>query len=117
MGQLKAIVRRIYSNPPMHGCQVTATVLNDPELHALWVEEVEGMRKRIARVRRETHEQLAAKLPGYDSRYFVAQQGMFSYNGLSSDQLRPLREQHGVYIIVSGHISVPGLHSLTIMIG
>src|SRR3546814_6150983 len=91
MGQLKAIVRRIYSNPPMHGGQVTATVLNDLELHALWVEEVEGMRKSIARVRRETHEQLAAKLPGYDSRYYVAQTVMFSYTGLSAEKLRPWR--------------------------
>src|SRR3546814_16457496 len=71
---------------------------------------VEGMRKRIARVRRETHEQLAAKLPGYDSRYFVAQQGMFSYNGLSADQLRALREQDGVYILDSGSLSVPGIN-------
>src|SRR3546814_17609844 len=49
MGQLKAIVRRIYSNTPMHGGQVTANVLNDPELNASCVEEVAGMRKKIGR--------------------------------------------------------------------
>ncbi|UHL63718.1 aspartate/tyrosine/aromatic aminotransferase [Paralcaligenes sp. KSB-10] len=111
LGQLKAIVRRIYSNPPMHGGQVTSTVLNDPELYGLWEREVAEMRARIAFVRQQAHEQLKVKLPGYDSSYFVTQQGMFSYTGLSIAQLRALRDTHGVYIIDSGRISVPGLNT------
>lgn len=111
LGQLKAIVRRIYSNPPMHGGQVTASVLNDPELYALWEDEVAQMRTRIAYVRQKAHEQLSVKLPAYDSRYFVTQRGMFSYTGLSTAQLQALREKHGVYIIDSGRISVPGLNT------
>jgi aromatic-amino-acid transaminase len=111
LGQLKAIVRRIYSNPPMHGGLITASVLNDPELYALWEDEVAQMRTRIASVRQKAHEQLSAKLPAYDSRYFVTQRGMFSYTGLSTAQLRALREKHGVYIIDSGRISVPGLNT------
>ena len=111
LGQLKAIVRRIYSNPPMHGGQVTSTVLNDPELYGLWEREVAEMRARIAFVRQRAHEQLKVKLPGYDSSYFVTQQGMFSYTGLSTAQLHALRDTHGVYIIDSGRISVPGLNT------
>jgi aromatic-amino-acid transaminase len=113
-GQLKAIVRRIYSNPPMHGGQVTALVMRDPELRALWEDEVAEMRTRIAAVRRQAREQLEARLPDYDAGYLTEQQGMFSYTGLSAAQLRALRAEHGVYIIDSGRISVPGLNTRNI---
>ncbi len=114
LGQLKAAVRRNYSSPPVHGGQITSDVLNDPELYAAWVQEVAEMRRRIAFVRKEAHEQLSAKLPGYDSSYFVKQHGMFTYTGLSNEQLLALREKHGVYIIDSGRISVPGLNTRNI---
>lgn len=111
MGQLKAIVRRIYSNPPLHGGFITASVLNDPALFTQWEQEVADMRQRIAAMRQQAHSLLTAKLPGYDSSYFVAQQGMFSYTGMTTSQLHALREEHGVYIIDSGRISMPGLNT------
>lgn len=109
LGQLKAAVRRIYSSPPWHGAHIVAGVLNDPALHAQWLGEVEAMRVRMAQMRGLVHEQLAAKLPDYDADYFIRQQGMFTYSGLSREQLLALREKHGVYIIDSGRIAVPGL--------
>ncbi|RTZ45407.1 aspartate/tyrosine/aromatic aminotransferase [Candidimonas sp. SYP-B2681] len=111
LGQLKAVVRRIYSSPPMHGGQITSDVLNDTQLCAVWEQEVADMRQRIAFVRKQAHQQLTAKVPGYDSSYFVKQRGMFTYTGLSRAQLMALREHHGVYIIDSGRISVPGLNT------
>ncbi len=36
LGQMKATVRRNYSSPPTHGGQITAAVMNDPALFALW---------------------------------------------------------------------------------
>lgn len=114
MGQLRAVVRRVYSNPPLHGGFITASVLNDPALFAQWEQEVAQMRQRIATMRRRAHELLTEKLPSYDSSYFVTQQGMFSYTGLSLSQLHALRDKHGVYIIDSGRISVPGLNTFNI---
>jgi len=111
LGQLKAIVRRIYSSAPWHGGHVVAGVLNDPALHAQWIEEVAAMRVRMAQMRRLVHEQLAAKLPDYDADYFIRQRGMFTYSGLSREQLLALRQRHGVYIIDSGRIAVPGLNT------
>jgi aromatic-amino-acid transaminase len=111
LGQLKAVVRRIYSSPPMHGGQITSDVLNDKQLYADWVQEVAAMRERIAFVRKQAHQQLSTKVPHYDSSYFVKQRGMFTYTGLSNTQLLALRERHGVYIIDSGRISVPGLNT------
>src|SRR5690606_39298400 len=110
LGQLKAIVRRIYSSPLSHGGHVVAGVLNDPDLHSQWVAEVSTMRDRMAQMRRLVHEQLSRKLPDYDADYFVRQRGMFTYSGLSREQLLTLRERHGVYIIDSGRIAVPGLN-------
>lgn len=111
LGQLKAAVRRIYSSPPWHGGHVVAGVLNDEQLHAKWLEEVAAMRLRMADMRKQVHAQLAQKLPGYDADYFLRQRGMFTYSGLTRDQLLALREKHGVYIIDSGRIAVPGLNT------
>ncbi len=111
LGQLKAIVRRIYSSAPWHGGHVVAGVLGDDALRAQWLEDVAAMRVRMASMRRLVQEQLAAKLPGYDAGYFTRQCGMFTYSGLSREQLLALRERHGVYIIDSGRIAVPGLNT------
>lgn len=114
LGQLKAIVRRIYSSAPWHGGHIVAGVLNDAQLHGQWVDEVAAMRERMAQMRRLVHDQLAVKLPGYDADYFIRQQGMFTYSGLSSEQLLALRERHGVYIIDSGRVAVPGLNTANV---
>lgn len=110
LGQLQAVVRRIYSNPPSHGGQAIASVLADPELFAEWQAEVECMRDRIATMRRLAHERLQEIAPNYDSSYFVKQRGMFCYTGLNLAQLEALRRDHAVYIIDSGRISMPGLN-------
>lgn len=111
LGQMKAIVRRIYSSAPWHGGHVVAGVLGDEALRAKWLEDVAAMRVRMASMRWLVQEQLAVKLPGYDASYFTRQVGMFTYSGLSRDQLVALRERHGVYIIDSGRIAVPGLNT------
>lgn len=111
LGQMKAIVRRIYSSAPWHGGHVVAGVLGDEALRARWLEDVAAMRVRMASMRRLVQEQLAVKLPGYDASYFIRQVGMFTYSGLSREQLIALRERHGVYIIDSGRIAVPGLNT------
>lgn len=111
LGQLKFMIRRNYSNPPMHGGQVVAKVLTDPQLRAMWEAEVADMRERIQSMRRELHRVLAAKLPGRDFNYFLTQRGMFSYTGLSSDQAERLKAEFGVYILRSGRMCVAGLNT------
>jgi len=111
LGQLKANVRRNYSNPPMHGGQIVARVLTDPELRVMWESEVVAMRERIQAMRKRLHEVLSAKLPGRDVSYFLTQQGMFSYTGLSPEQCDRLKQEFGVYILRSGRMCVAGLNS------
>lgn len=109
LGQLNAWVRKNYSNPPVHGGQAIAIVLNTPQLYESWQADVKRMRERIHTMRRAVYEALKELAPHYDASYMIKQQGMFSYTGLSTEQIRQLREDFGVYMLDSGRISVPGL--------
>jgi aromatic-amino-acid transaminase len=111
LGQLKAGIRRNYSNPPMHGGQIVATVLTDPALRPMWEAEVVAMRDRIQTMRRSLHDVLAAKVPGRDFSYFLTQRGMFSYTGLTAEQCDRLKEEFGVYLVRSGRMCVAGLNT------
>jgi aromatic-amino-acid transaminase len=111
LGQLKATVRRNYSNPPLHAGLLVATILNTPELHAMWVEELNGMRVRIQAMRQRLHAVVSAKVPGRDFSYFLTQRGMFSYTGLSAAQVDRLRDEFGVYLVRSGRMCVAGLNT------
>lgn len=111
LGQMKATVRRNYSSPPTHGGQVTAIVMNDAALRAEWEGEVTEMRVRIKAMRQKLYEVLTAKVPGRDFSYFIKQRGMFSYTGLSPEQVDRLREEFAVYLVRSGRMCVAGLNS------
>jgi aromatic-amino-acid transaminase len=111
LGQLKATVRRNYSSPPIHAGLVVARVLGDAGLRAQWEAEVAAMRERIAAMRRSLHGVLAAKVPGRNFDYFLTQRGMFSYTGLSAEQVDRLREEHAVYLVRSGRMCVAGLNT------
>jgi aromatic-amino-acid transaminase len=111
LGQLKFMIRRNYSNPPLHGGQLVAEVLSNPALRAMWGAEVAEMRGRIQAMRQQLHAVLAAKLPGRDLGYFLTQRGMFSYTGLTAAQADRLKDEFGVYLLRSGRMCVAGLNS------
>ena len=111
LGQLKATIRKNYSSPPTHGGQIVARVLQTPALRAQWEAELDAMRVRIAAMRQKLHDVLSAKLPGRDFSYFLTQRGMFSYTGLTAEQVDRLREEHAVYLVRSGRMCVAGLNT------
>ncbi|MCV2358416.1 aspartate/tyrosine/aromatic aminotransferase [Paucibacter sp. TC2R-5] len=111
LGQLKFLIRRNYSNPPMHGGQLVARVLTDPALRSQWEGEVTEMRQRIHEMRNALYEVLSAKLPGRNFDYFLTQRGMFSYTGLTAAQVDRLKEEFAVYLVRSGRMCVAGLNS------
>ena len=111
LGQLKATVRRNYSSPPNFGAQVVARVLNDDALKASWLAEVEEMRTRIIAMRHKLVKVLSEALPGKNFEYLLQQRGMFSYTGLSKEQVDRLRNEFGIYLVGSGRICVAGLNS------
>ena len=109
LSNLKRIVRTNYSNPPTHGGQVVATVLGNPQLRSLWDREVGAMRERIKAMRKTLVESIHKRVPGSDFKFVLAQRGMFSYSGLTRDQVRRLREEYSIYTIDTGRICVAAL--------
>ncbi len=114
LSQLKRIVRTNYSNPPTLGGAVVSQILNTPELHDLWVSELEGMRSRIHDMRHQFVSKLAALGVKQNFDFVLAQQGMFSYAGLTADQVEALRKDHGIYAVSTGRICVAALNSQNI---
>ena len=111
LGQMKFLIRRNYSNPPIHGGQIVAKVLGTPELRALWETEVTGMRTRIKAMRQSLYEVVSAKVPGRNFDYFLSQRGMFSYTGLNAAQADRLKDEFGVYVLRSGRMCIAGLNT------
>jgi aromatic-amino-acid transaminase len=114
LSQLKIMIRTNYSNPPTHGAQVVATVLNTPELRAQWESELAGMRTRIKQMRHALVDKLKAAGAKHDFGFIADQVGMFSYSGLSKEQMQRLRSDFGVYGIDSGRICVAALNGKNI---
>jgi len=114
LSQLKIVIRTNYSNPPIHGAQIAATVLNTPELRALWEQELAGMRTRIKKMRAAMVDRLKAAGVKQDMGFIAQQVGMFSYSGLSKDQMVRLRNEFGVYGVDSGRICVAALNDQNI---
>ncbi|WP_038211830.1 aromatic amino acid transaminase [Xenophilus azovorans] len=109
LGQLKSAVRANYSSPPTHGARIVTQVLETPELRAKWEAELGAMRGRIKDMRQRLHAALMKKLPGRDFGYFLTQRGMFSYTGLSPEQVDRLLKERAVYLVRSGRMCIAGL--------
>jgi len=110
LSQLKRVIRTNYSNPPTHGAAAITTVLTTPALRALWDEELAGMRDRIKRMRVELQRRLVAAGAAIDTDFITRQRGMFSYSGLTREQMQRLRSEFGVYGVDSGRICVAALN-------
>ncbi|MFT8396576.1 aromatic amino acid transaminase [Propionibacterium sp.] len=101
--------RENYSTPPMHGAKVVTEILTDPQLRIQWEDEVTGMRERIKSMR-------AALVDGLhtagitDMDFVNAQAGMFSYCGLSKEQMHLLRHEQHIYGTDAGRICVAALN-------
>jgi aromatic-amino-acid transaminase len=114
LSQLKIVIRTNYSNPPIHGGQVVATVLNTPELRALWEKELAAMRVRIKQMRTAMVQKLKAAGVKQDMSFIEQQVGMFSYSGLTKDQMVRLRNEFSVYGTDTGRMCVAALNSKNI---
>jgi len=114
LSQLKIAIRTNYSNPPIHGGAVVAAVLNNPELRAQWESELAEMRVRIKAMRQKLVESLKAAGVQQDMSFITTQIGMFSYSGLTKDQMVRLRSEFGVYGTDTGRMCVAALNSKNI---
>ena len=109
-GQLNFIVRRIYTSPPSHGGRVVDIVMNDDALYQQWVSEVYGMRDRIKAMRLKLKSVLESKLPERSFDYITRQNGMFSFTGLTVEQIEQLQTEFGIYMVSNSRMCVAGLN-------
>ena len=114
LSQIKRVIRTNYSNPPTHGGAVVAAVLSSPELRQQWEDELAGMRERIRAMRTALVEQLSAKGVTQDFSFVVKQRGMFSYTGLTADQVERLKTEFGIYAVGTGRICLAALNTKNI---
>lgn len=110
LSQVKRVIRTNYSNPPTHGATIVATVLNSPELRAMWEAELAEMRQRIHSMRKQMVELLAQYGAQQDFSFVGRQCGMFSYSGLTVEQVARLKDEHAIYALDTGRICVASLN-------
>lgn len=114
MSQVKRVVRTNYSNPPTHGGAVVAAVLADAGLRQQWETELAGMRERIRAMRTGLVAKLAERGVKQDFSFVIKQRGMFSYTGLTAEQVEKMRVDFGIYAVSTGRICLAALNSKNI---
>ncbi|PYC25804.1 aromatic amino acid aminotransferase [Aquipseudomonas alcaligenes] len=107
--QLAFLARNLWSTPPSHGAAVVAEILGDAELKSLWTDEVDAMRRRVADLRTGLVEALRPHGLAERFAHIAEQRGMFSYTGLTPEQVQRLRDEFSVYLVSSGRASVAGM--------
>jgi aromatic-amino-acid transaminase len=114
LSQLKRVIRTNYSNPPTHGGAIVAAVLNNPSLRQQWEEELAHMRDRIKTMRHELVVRLAANGAKQDFGFIESQRGMFSYSGLTAEQVARLQKEDSIFALSTGRICVAALNTKNI---
>lgn len=111
LSQVKRIIRTNYSNPSRHGAEIVTSVLTSPELYTMWDNELSDMRSRIRRMREQFVMELSALHKDRNFSYITRQNGLFSYSGLSREQVATLRDKYAIYAVDTGRICVAALNS------
>jgi aspartate/tyrosine/aromatic aminotransferase len=107
--QANNYVRTIYSMPPDHGAAVVAMILNDEAMRADWYGELNQMRDRLRDMRALLHDALGVAVPGRDFSHIIRANGMFSFLGISEEQVERMKTDHGVYMVDSSRINIAGI--------
>ncbi len=110
MSQAKVAARRVYSMPPAHGAILAGKVLSDDQLGRIWRDELLSMCERINALRASLVDSLQAST-GRDFDFIRRENGMFSFLGLSEENVKRLREEHSVYMLGSSRINVAGINA------
>uniref|UniRef100_A0A8C4S234 Aspartate aminotransferase n=1 Tax=Erpetoichthys calabaricus TaxID=27687 RepID=A0A8C4S234_ERPCA len=109
--QLKILIRPMYSNPPLNGARIAATIMNTPELRQEWLQEVKGMANRIIGMREQLVSNLKKEGSSHNWQHIIDQIGMFCFTGLKPEQVERLTKESSIYMTKDGRISVAGVSS------
>ena len=111
---INSLTRQNYSMPPTHGTGIIDIILHDEELTELWLSEVTGMRNRINGLRKTLVEKIQAAGIERDFSFLERQSGMFSFLGLSVDQVTRLREEFSIYTVNSARVNIASFNDSNI---
>ena len=100
------VTRKNYSMPPAHGPAVIDIILHSDELSSQWVSELNAMRDRINELRRTLSDRIAASGIKRDFSFIARQSGMFSFLGLTVEQVHRLRDEFAIYTVNSSRVNV-----------
>jgi len=103
--QLKLVIRPMYSNPPLHGASIVATILRDSEMFNEWTLELKAMADRIINMRQQLFNALKSRGTPGDWSHIIKQIGMFTFTGLNSEQVAFMRQEYHIYMTSDGRIS------------
>lgn len=109
-GQLLNVAREMYSMPPSHGAALVDLILNDVDLRTQWQQELEQVRERIVGLRQSLVTRLRAAGAGDRFDYIQNEKGMFSFLGISAEQVGRLKKESSIYMVDSSRINVAGLN-------
>ena len=103
------VVRVIYSMPPAHGAAIVETILSSDELRAEWHSELKGMRDRINGNRQLIVDKLVENGVTRDFSFISRQSGMFSFLGITPEQVQQLQDEYSIYMVGSSRMSIAGI--------
>ena len=109
--QIKSVIRANYPNPPSHGARIVERVLSDPAKYQQWLGELTQMRNRIRTMRKMLADEMARIGSKRDFSFVTRQNGMFSFTGLSPEQIDRLADEFGIYAVRNGRICICGLNT------
>ncbi|KAL9252546.1 Aspartate aminotransferase, cytoplasmic-like protein [Drosera capensis] len=112
--QLKLVIRPMYSNPPIHGASIVATILKDRDMYDEWTVELKAMADRIISMRKQLFDALTARGTPGDWSHIIKQIGMFTFTGLNAEQVSFMTREYHIYMTSDGRISMAGLSSRTV---
>ncbi|OEL22456.1 Aspartate aminotransferase, cytoplasmic [Dichanthelium oligosanthes] len=112
--QLKLVIRPMYSNPPLHGASIVATILKDSDMFNEWTVELKAMADRIISMRQQLFDALKSRGTPGDWSHIIKQIGMFTFTGLNSEQVAFMRQEYHIYMTSDGRISMAGLSMRTV---
>src|SRR5690606_16703264 len=105
------VARGIYSMPPDHGAAIVGYILNNPELRAQWLNELAEMRARINGLRKLLVSKLKARNTPMDFSFIEQERGMFSFLGITKEQVIRLREEFHIYMVESSRVNIAGINN------
>jgi len=109
LSHMKKTARSNYSNPPAHGSEIVKFILSHNSLRDKWEEDLGNIRDRIKNMRSLLVRELKNEGSSKDFSFIERQKGMFSYTGLSKEQVDVLKKNYSIYIVNSGRINIAGI--------